>query len=107
MKKLVNTPPPLDPDIQYMPNVSAFLFELRTVVLKITIDELIFNLNWKNEKYYQQIVNGYNCNGTRKYKQPTINHLFTGLNFAVENFPIWKDKTEDIKALINKYLIKF
>lgn len=64
-------------------------------------------MDWSNEKYYQQIVNGYHIHGEKKYKNPTINHVFRGLNYAVKNFEIWKSKENEIKALIFKYIILF
>lgn len=76
--------------------------------MNITINELVYNMNLNNEKYYQQIVNGYkDKNGVRRYKQPTIKYIFSGLNFAINNFDNWQLKREEIIDLIFKYIIKF
>lgn len=65
-------------------------------------------MNWANEKYYDQIVNGYYDQKTRikKYKQPTVNYLFTGLNYAINNFDEVKQHQNLIIKLIFKWLIK-
>lgn len=93
---------------KYEPNVGLFLTELRKDILKISIDDLVFYFNWSNEKYYQQIVNGYKDKQKNiKYKHPTVKYLFSGLNYAMDNFEIFKDNKEKIKQLMTKHLIKF
>ncbi len=92
----------------YEPDVRTFLIELRTKVLNISIDQLISIFQWNNEKYYQQIVNGYkDKNGVRKYKNPTINYLFGALNYAMQTNDLFKSKQKEIEKLIKKYLLKY
>lgn len=65
-------------------------------------------MDWKNEKYYDQIVNGYRDSyGNKKLKNPTIDYIFTGLNFALKNFNEVKEKRQEIIDLIFKYIIKY
>lgn len=111
MKNLQLITPPheeISQDKLFVPEIHKFIHELRVNVLKITINELVYNMNLSNEKYYQQIVNGYkDKNGILKYKQPTIKYIFSGLNYAINNFDNWKSKREQIINLIFKYIIKF
>lgn len=77
-------------------------------MLNITIEELVSSMKLNNEKYYQQIINGYkDKDGNKKYKQPTIKYIFTGINYAMNTFDEWKIKEKEIKELVYKYLIKF
>lgn len=108
-KKIVNPPPTnlLENEL-FVPEINKFIHKLRVDVLNITINELVYNMNLNNEKYYQQIVNGYkDKDGVLRYKQPTIKYIFSGLNFAMNNFDNWKSKKEEINNLIFKYIIKF
>ena len=73
----------------------------------MTIDEFVTSMGWTNEKYYQQIVNGYSYNGEIRKKKPTINYIFTSLNYAIENNENFRKNRDEIKKLINKYIIKF
>lgn len=104
-------PPPFQNFIDeqlYSPDIANFLVELRCNILNITIDQLVYYFSWTNEKYYQQIVNGYkDKNGVKKFKQPTIKYLFTSLNYAMNNFSIFKNNKKEINELIYKYLLKF
>ncbi|MGL4950583.1 MAG: hypothetical protein ACRC4M_01955 [Mycoplasma sp.] len=93
---------------QFTPNVKAFLMELRNDVLKISIEEMVYYFGWNNEKYYQQIVNGYkDKDGIKKYKNPTVNYLFLGLNAAMNTHKIFIDNKDAIDALIKKHIIKY
>ncbi len=84
------------------------MIELRTNVLNISISELVEIFQWSNEKYYQQIVNGYkDADGNKKYKQPTINYLFSSLNFAMNNNELFIANKSKIKDLLFKYIIRF
>ena len=110
MNKKNITPPQdiFDEKEKYYPDVAKFLTILRNEILKISIEELIITLDWNNEKYYQMIVNGYkDQHGNKKYKQPTVNYLFTGLNNAMNNNKKFKENKDKIINLINKYIMKF
>ena len=77
-------------------------------MLNITIEELVSSMKLNNEKYYQQIINGYkDKDGNKKYKQPTIKYIFTGINYAMNTCDEWNIKEKEIKELVYKYLIKF
>ncbi len=103
------TPPQNVLDVElYQPDVRNFLIELRTNVLNISIDQLISIFQWNNEKYYQQIVNGYkDKDGVRKYKNPTINYLFGAINYAMQTNELFIKKRKEIELLIKKYLLKY
>lgn len=66
-------------------------------------------MGWNNEKYYQQMVNGYKDNKTKekKYKQPTVYYLFKALNYAMNNSELFIKNKKAIKSLIDKYIIKW
>ncbi len=109
MSNKLNTPPQLVFQVDnYQPDVRAFLIELRTEILHISIDQLVTIFQWNNEKYYQQIVNGYkDKNGVRKYKNPTINYLFGALNYAMSTNQLFISHQKAIEKLIKKHLLKY
>ncbi len=81
---------------------------MRVNILNISVEKLVDYMGWSNEKYYQQIVNGYkDKNGIKKYKQPTINYLFKSLNYAMNNHDIFLKNKKQINELINKHIIKW
>ncbi len=96
-------------DACYEPDVKAFLIELRKDILCISIEEFIEHMGWNNEKYYQQIVNGYKDNKTKekKYKQPTVFYLFKALNYAMNNSKLFIENKKHIERLIYKHIIKW
>ena len=92
----------------YQPDVGEFLDKLRKNIFNCTIEKLVYYMDWKNEKYYYQIVNGCkDGNGNKKLKNPTINYVFGGLNFALKNFEEVQEKRQEIIDLIFKYIIKY
>ncbi|MEG2245494.1 MAG: hypothetical protein RSC02_00805 [Malacoplasma sp.] len=84
-------------------DVKKFLIELRTDIIKKTINEFIYDMGWSNEKYYSKIVNGFKINGDIKYSNPTINYIFGGIAHALSQFDDWKTKEVEIENLIKKY----
>lgn len=107
-KKLITPPHEVFTDIKFKPDIKQFLIELRVNILKVSIDELINYMGWSNEKYYQQIVNGYkDKNGKKKYKQPTIQYLFTSLNYAMNNYDLFIGNKNQIEELIRRHIIKW
>lgn len=91
-----------------VPNVRLFLIELRTNILCCTIQKLVYYMNWSNDKYYDQIINGYKSkDNEKKFKKPTVDYLFSGLNHAFKHYKEFKDNKDKIMNLIFKYLIKF
>ena len=108
IRKIIPPPSEFIDEQWYSPDIANFLVELRCNILNITIDQLAYYFSWTNEKYYQQIVNGYkDKNGVKKFKQPTIKYLFRSLNYAMNNFSIFKNNKKEIIELIYKYLLKF
>ena len=106
--KLTPPPPTSFESGSYEPDIKSFLIELRTKILNISIDKFVSYMNWSNEKYYQQIVNGYKTKeGIRKYKHPTINYLFSSLNYAMNNHDVFIKHKNDINKLIFKYIVKW
>lgn len=106
--KKLTPPPTIFVDVCYEPNIKEFLIELRTNILKISVEKLIDYMGWNNEKYYQQMVNGYkDKNGIKKYKQPTVYYLFKSLNYAMNNHDLFIKNKKEINKLINKHIIKW
>lgn len=93
-------------NLHQYPDIKKFILELRIDILNISIEKFISSMNWKNEKYYCQIINGYkDKNNILKYKNPTISFLFKGIAFAMENDDLWKSKKNEINDLIIRTLI--
>ncbi len=82
-----------------------FIIELRKILGDITINQLILEMGWTNDKYYSKIVNGYICKKTlkRKYSNPTVNYIFGGIKHAMNYYDHWKEQKIKIKNLINEH----
>ena len=63
-------------------------------------------MGWNDEKYFQQIVYGYkDKDKNRKYKKPTIDYLFKGINYAIANYDYINNQYEEILKFVTKHLI--
>lgn len=72
-----------------------------------TINELVFDMGWYNDKYYSKLVNGQTINGIKIHSNPTVNYIFGGLKHAMAHHQEYRDKKEQIIQLINKYFINW
>ncbi len=87
-------------------NEAEMLEEIRAL-LKLSIEDFVYQMNWPNSKYYDYIKNGRKRPGEveRKVTHPTIYKIFTGINHAIEAFPNWKEKSSEITAIVITYLM--
>ncbi len=87
-------------------NESKMLEEIRNL-LNLTIEDFVYQMNWPNSKYYDYIKNGRKRPGENKKKvtHPTINKVFTGINYAIDNYKHWKEHSSTITAIVITYLM--
>lgn len=86
-------------------NSYELLEEVRTL-LNLTIEDMCDQMNWPNRRYYDNIrvgrVQGNSVE--KKPSSPTVNKLFDGFNYAINNYKLWSDNQEEIKAIVAKRL---
>ncbi len=51
-------------------------------------------------------MNGYMCNGIKKYSEPSINYIFRGLNYGFANHDEFKQNQSKIEDAFFKYIWK-
>lgn len=85
----------------------AKMLEKIRLLLGLTIDDFVEQMQWKNSKYYSYIKNGRKRSGDKekKFAHPTIHKVFTGINKAIEQRSNWKEKSDDIKEIIISHLL--
>ncbi len=85
---------------------AKMLEEIRAI-LQLTIEDFVYQMEWPNSKYYDYIKNGRKRPGEKERKQthPTINKVFTGINSAIDTYPNWKEKSDEITAIVLTYLL--
>ncbi len=49
-------------------------------------------------------MNGYMCNGIKKYSEPSVNYIFRGLNYAFNNHDEFRTKHHEIEQAFFKYI---
>ncbi len=101
-----NTPPPQLSEDKFLPELRQFIEVLRKDILKVTIEQLVVMMDWSNEKYYSKIMNGYMCNGIKKYSEPSVNYIFRGLNYAFANHEEFRINKNKIEEAFYKYIWK-
>jgi hypothetical protein len=89
-----------------MINEAKMLEEIRSI-LKLSIEDFVYQMEWPNSKYYDYIKNGRKRPGEteRKITHPTIYKIFTGINKAIETYPTWKAKRMEITAIVFKHIM--
>lgn len=86
-------------------NPSELLEEVRSL-LNLTIEDMCDQMNWPNKRYYNFIMSGrVQGNSTeKKPSSPTINKVFDGFNYAIDNYDHWFKNLEEIKKIVAKNL---
>ena len=89
-------------------NEAVMLEEIRSL-LGLTIEDFVYQMEWPNSKYYDYIKNGRRRPGEteRKKTHPTIHKIFTGINKAVNTYPLWEENSVEITAIVVKHLMKW
>lgn len=73
--------------------------------LDLSIEQFCFEMNWPNSKYYNYIKNGItDKEGNRKPSSPTVNKVFDGINFGINNYDHWFKEKEKIVKIVDKHL---
>lgn len=85
----------------------AEMLEKIRSLLKLTIEDFVYQMDWPNSKYYNYIKNGRKRvdKVERQASNPTIHKVFTGINTAIEQYPHWKENSSEITAIVISYLM--
>ena len=87
-------------------NEAKMLEEIRTL-LKLTIEDFVYQMEWPNSKYYDYIKHGRKRTGQteRQATHPTIYKIFTGINKAIDQYDNWREKSSEITAIVIYHLM--
>lgn len=87
-------------------NEAKMLEEIR-VLLGLTIEDFVYQMDWPNSKYYDYIKHGRKRAGQqeRQVTHPTIYKIFTGVNKAIEQYPNWKKQSLAITSIVIAHLM--
>ena len=85
---------------------AKMLEEIRSL-LSLSIEDFVYQMDWPNSKYYDYIKNGRKRPGEteKKATHPTIYKVFNGINYAIDSFDNWKEKSSEITAIVIFYLM--
>lgn len=89
--------------------VNAYeLLEKIRKLLDLSIEDMCDQMNWPNKRYYNFIQSGriQGKSTEKKPSSPTINKIFDGINYAIENYPHWKKHTSEITSITITELFK-
>lgn len=93
----------------YNKKVNSYeLLEKIRKLLDLSIEDMCDQMNWPNSRYYDYMKNGKKRPGveTKKPTSPTVNKIFDGFNYAIENYDNWKVHAAEIVSIAVRELFK-
>lgn len=93
---------------KYNKQIKTFeMIEEIRLLLDLTVAQLCRDMNWPNHRYYDYLKTGRTVkDGSKVPSSASIEKIFGGINYAIENYDHWKIKRLEITQIVIKYLIK-